>query len=146
MTLASKDLSHGKNVRCENFALLVSPDRDDLRSLSGMLAEDFGQVRGVRSFREAIQILNTSEYPVVVACEGVLPDGSWKDLYEFLSASLRNPPPFIVVSRHADESLWAEVLNLGGYDVLAKPFESAEVQRVMSMARRHGAENRVMAQ
>jgi len=34
----------------------------------------------------------------------------------------------------ADEVLWAEVLNLGGYDVLAKPFNSNEFIRVISMA------------
>jgi hypothetical protein len=30
--------------------------------------------------------------------------------------------------------LWAEVLNLGGYDVLLKPFDRAEVVRVAGMA------------
>jgi hypothetical protein len=32
-----------------------------------------------------------------------------------------------VISRLADEYLWAEVLNLGGHDVLAKPLRQAEV-------------------
>jgi len=35
-----------------------------------------------------------------------------------------------VYSRLADESLWAQVLNLGGFDVLMTPFEPAEVLRV----------------
>jgi hypothetical protein len=35
-----------------------------------------------------------------------------------------------VFSRLADEYLWAEVLQLGGYDVLLKPFEEEEVARV----------------
>jgi hypothetical protein len=30
--------------------------------------------------------------------------------------------------------LWAEVLNLGGYDLLMKPFEEAEVYRVVGLA------------
>jgi FixJ family two-component response regulator len=42
------------------------------------------------------------------------------------------------MSRHADERLWAEVLNLGGYDLLAKPLEGDEVSRVVEMACRHG--------
>src|ERR1019366_5350356 len=37
-------------------------------------------------------------------------------------------------SRLADERLWAEVLNLGWYDVLATPFDADEVYRVMSYA------------
>lgn len=34
----------------------------------------------------------------------------------------------------ADERLWAEVLNLGGYDVLPTPFEPDEVTRVCTGA------------
>ena len=30
--------------------------------------------------------------------------------------------------------LWAEVLNLGGYDVLAQPFDELEVRRVVALA------------
>ena len=74
-----------------------------------------------------------------VRCERELPDGSWRDLFQFLATKLKNPPPLVVVSRQADEALWAEVLNLGGYDVLTKPFDGEEVNRVMTMARRHGA-------
>jgi FixJ family two-component response regulator len=39
-----------------------------------------------------------------------------------------------VCSHLADEYLWAEVLNLGGCDVLAKPFEDHEVLRAAYMA------------
>jgi len=37
----------------------------------------------------------------------------------------------------ADDALWAEVLNLGGYNVLAKPFDSREVFRVVGNAWLH---------
>jgi DNA-binding response OmpR family regulator len=33
----------------------------------------------------------------------------------------------IVTSRLADEQLWAEALNLGAHDVLAKPYDHREV-------------------
>jgi DNA-binding response OmpR family regulator len=35
--------------------------------------------------------------------------------------------------------LWAEVLNLGGYDVLSKPFDPVEVRRVVENTRRTAA-------
>jgi CheY-like chemotaxis protein len=38
-----------------------------------------------------------------------------------------DPPMLIVTSRLADDYLWAEALNLGAYDVLAKPFDASEV-------------------
>jgi hypothetical protein len=62
-----------------------------------------------------------------VICERSLPDGEWKDL-------LGKTPRLIVTSYAADESLWAEVLNLGGYDVLAQPFDEQEVRRVVALA------------
>jgi DNA-binding response OmpR family regulator len=40
----------------------------------------------------------------------------------------------IVTSDLADDRLWAEALNLGAYDVLAKPFRAAEVFRTVSLA------------
>jgi DNA-binding response OmpR family regulator len=72
----------------------------------------------------------------VVICEKDLPDCTWQEILEELAA-LKHPPPLIVTSRLADERLWAEVLNLGGYDVLMKPFDPVEVVRVVSLAWRH---------
>jgi len=61
----------------------------------------------------------------VILCDSELPDGNWKDLLVAV-AGIQSPPLAIVISRLADEYLWAEVLNLGDYDVLAKPFNSGE--------------------
>ncbi len=47
------------------------------------------------------------------------------------------PPQLVVTSRQADESLWSEVLNVGGYDVMAQPLDSNEVERVVASAHRH---------
>jgi DNA-binding response OmpR family regulator len=123
----------------ENSTLVVSPDEHDEQILSGMLRSDSWRVRGARTFEEALRVLRGADRPNVVACERELPDGSWRDLFQFLATKLKNPPPLVVVSRQADEALWAEVLNVGGYDVLTKPFDGEEVHRVMTMARRHGA-------
>jgi len=40
----------------------------------------------------------------------------------------------MVASRFADERFWAEALNLGAYDVLAKPFDAEEVNRTLTSA------------
>jgi DNA-binding response OmpR family regulator len=50
--------------------------------------------------------------------------------------TLDYPPPLIVSDRLADERLWAEVLNLGAYDLLAMPFDAKEVLHAVSAARR----------
>ena len=47
-----------------------------------------------------------------------------------------NGQVLIVTSHAGDDALWAEVLNLGGYDVLAQPFDPSEVARVITSAGR----------
>ena len=69
----------------------------------------------------------------VVICETLLPDGSWKDLLACM-ARAKASAVLVVTSKVADEWLWAEVLNLGGYDVLAQPFDHEEVTRVVRSA------------
>ena len=71
--------------------------------------------------------------PRVVVCERDLPDGNWKDVLG-ITALLPCPPPLVVTSRMADDCLWAEVLNLGGYDVLAKPLDAQELRRTLNLA------------
>ena len=74
--------------------------------------------------------------PSLVITEANLGVGNWKDVLEAMQ-SLTNPPLVIVFSRLADEHLWAEALNLGAYDVLAKPFDQTELGQVLSSAWTH---------
>jgi DNA-binding response OmpR family regulator len=115
--------------------LAVSDVEDD----HGWLAETFHHSRwkmlSARTCREAFEVLQSSRVPVVV-CECALPDGSWKSLLNRFAQSPEEPL-LVVTSRHADDRLWAEVLNLGGYDVLSKPFDRAEVVRVIGAAWLH---------
>ena len=54
---------------------------------------------------------------------------------------LPHHPRLVFTSRLADEYLWVEVLNLGGHDVLVKPFRAAEVQWVLESGWRIWANN-----
>jgi len=87
------------------------------------------------SLRAAVSELG-KDRPHIVICEKSLGDNSWRDVLDKLS-HVPDPPALIVTSRVADEYLWAEALNLGAYDVLAEPFEPAEVVRVLSSAWLH---------
>ena len=119
----------------ENITLLaISLKQEDRQSLECILDRDQWTVQGARSLREATTLLQ--RHPNLILCEKDLPDGSWKDVFREAGV-LDNPPPIVVVSRNADEQLWTEVLDFGGYDVLLEPFERSEVRRVMDMALRH---------
>jgi len=76
--------------------------------------------------------LRQSQFELVV-CERDLPPGSWRDVLDQVTI-LPDPPSLIVTSRLADARLWAEALNLGAFDVLAKPFDSTEAMRVIGAA------------
>jgi DNA-binding response OmpR family regulator len=112
--------------------LLVSPYPDDHLLLPGILNGPDWQWHKSQGCREALELLE-SHAVTVLLCERDQPDGRWQDLLEG-AAKRAAPPSLIVFSRLADEYLWAEVLNLGGYDVLIKPFDSKEVLRVTSSA------------
>jgi DNA-binding response OmpR family regulator len=72
----------------------------------------------------------------VVLCEHDLGTGTWTEVLEHASG-LSRPPSLIVTSRLADERLWAEALNLGAWDVLAKPFDAIEVIRSVQAGWQH---------
>ena len=59
----------------------------------------------------------------------------WNWLLRQAFERLACSPRLIVTSRLADEYLWVEVLNRGGYDVLTKPLDKREVARVVNSAR-----------
>ena len=47
------------------------------------------------------------------------------------------PPAFLLISRFADESMWAELLVNSGYDLLLAPLEPADVVRTVEAAHEH---------
>jgi DNA-binding response OmpR family regulator len=112
--------------------LTVSQNPEDQGLLGKVLSRSAWRLVNVGSRKEAITFLLGNTTPVVVS-ESKLSDGTWKDVLADLK-SLQNPPRLIVTSDLADERLWAEVLNFGAYDVLAKPFHPAEILRIISLA------------
>lgn len=115
------------------LVLAVSPLAEDHLNLRAIFSHSKWQLYSTHTLEEARSFLYANPVGVVLS-ECTLPDGkSWKDLLRAVEG-LRCPPPLIVTSRLADERLWAEVLNLGGYDLLMKPFDPTEVFRVVSLA------------
>jgi len=113
-------------------AVLVSPFSEDHQPLSQIFLDRRWTLHLVHTLGSALTMLRERPIPVVIA-ERALPCGDWRDLFAALQL-LPHHPLLVVTSRLADEELWAEVLNLGGHDVLAKPFRAAEVQWVLENA------------
>jgi DNA-binding NtrC family response regulator len=105
--------------------LLVSAHQTDRTSLQHILACTCWKLQVRTDWRDGLALLRQSRVPVVI-CDSETTDGDWRSLLHKM-AYLPDAPKLIVSSRLADERLWAEVLNLGGYDVLATPFDPGEV-------------------
>ncbi len=105
--------------------LFVGASQDDFNTMMRILRDSAWDLDVVPTRRDALDYMECKQASVVI-CECDLPDGNWRDLLDS-AALLKNRPAMIIASRSADDRLWAEVLNLGGCDVLAKPFESKEV-------------------
>jgi DNA-binding response OmpR family regulator len=105
--------------------LVVNPSVDDVATLRAIFARSNWMLHCVSGVREAQWWMKRGTTPIII-CERQLPDGDWRALMRAAEAGVY-PPRFIVSSRLADDHLWAEVLNLGGYDVLCTPFETREV-------------------
>ena len=119
-----------KNASVDGVVVLaVSGLIEDQASLRTIFRHSNWTLCCAETLDEARAVL--SRVPVgVVVCEEAQP---WKDLLQQLW-TVENPPPLVVSSRLDDDDIWAEVLNLGGYDVLTKPFDQREVFHILAMA------------
>jgi DNA-binding response OmpR family regulator len=126
--------------------LSVSPMDEDHSLLESIFSHSKWTLFKAPSLPAARAFLQGRDVSVVV-CERDLGPGSWRAMLEYLQP-LPHPPSLIVTSRLADDRLWSEVLNLGGWDVLAKPFDRGEVVRSIKLAWdhwRHQAEPHALA-
>jgi DNA-binding response OmpR family regulator len=113
-------------------ALRVGSGLDDIPALHSIFRTAGWTLRTAPTVRTGIALLRQQPVPVVLS-ERRFPDGDWGSLLEALN-ELPRPPRLIVTCRLADERLWAEVLNLGGFDVIASPFHPREVLHVIGHA------------
>lgn len=114
------------------MALLISPSQDEHDTLHALFIAEGWTLHSASSLGMASSLLRKTDVSVVITAAD-LPVGTWRDVL-VVTRLLAKPLKVIVTSSYADERLWAEALNLGAYDVLAKPFDRAEVLRVLTAA------------
>ncbi len=108
-------------------ALVLSARKQRAAALVSILEDNGWSVRLVGSAEELLSTPVDWEGVIFVDYEDL--SRRWTSALHF--AQTRTPASQVVVySRLADEHLWAEVLCLGGYDVISEPFETDEVLRV----------------
>ena len=108
------------------LATELSRDLEDLRHT---LEEHELRIVEVTTYKEALSAVGTLG-PTALFCDEKLP---WRDLLSYLAESC-DRPRIIVVAAAPSESLCAEVVNLGGFDVVAKPFCAQDVEWLLATA------------
>ena len=108
--------------------VFVSASAEDARTFRELVDSRRWLVVNVPDLAGAKAVIDKLRPRLVVCDTEIEGRGSWRDLLE-------GRPDFalIVVSRHADDALWAEVLNLGGSDVLDQPLVFREVERAIRL-------------
>lgn len=114
--------------------LIVCPFPEHHSIIEGLLDSSGWTINHAASAYEAADFLSEND-PAALICERVLPDGGWEDVLQAIrdqgcSSAL------IVSSRLADNRLWSQVLNVGGFDVIGQPFDADELTRVLESALR----------
>jgi len=124
-------------MKAENrlSALLVGEYKGDRPLVHEVFRRLGWKLFEARDRRRAMECLDRNPVHVVIA-ESDVPDWNWRRVLKDLR-DRAEPPQLVVTSRQADETLWSEVLNVGGYDVMAQPLDSHEIERVVSSAHRH---------
>jgi DNA-binding response OmpR family regulator len=124
-----------ENVDFPVSALAVGDFQLDRALLHEIFAAAGWRLHEAPDRRQALHLLERAPIHVVLV-QSELPTWNWKKaLYDL--RRLAQPPQLVVASRTADDYLWAEVLNIGGFDVLPQPLERDETERVIAAARRH---------
>ncbi|HUP05044.1 MAG TPA: hypothetical protein VMU19_13705 [Bryobacteraceae bacterium] len=134
------DAQHEADETVASVAVVsLSPAERDHRILRSLLPAPQFTVHCATALSVDVMALLRRGGIHVVLCEGDVEPGAWKEVLDFVM-SLPHPPFLIVTSRTGSEALWAEALNLGARDVLAKPFDRTELIRVLGSAWLHWQE------
>ena len=133
----------GTGRRVIPVVLFVSGSVEDARTLRQLVGAASWVVVNVPELSGAYAAVR-KERPKLVVCDTDLDGpGSWRDLLKWREdcASF----PLAVASRNADDALWTEVLDLGGLDLLRKPFTAEGVYRVIEATAQASRRERVAA-
>jgi CheY-like chemotaxis protein len=112
--------------------LAITPFLADQVLLRKLLADTGWDLGIIPEFETATAHLLA--HPItVVLCDRDLPGFDWHDTLEILT-SIAQASAVILLSSVVDEYLWAEVIQNGGFDVIAKPFRQQELVETIKFA------------
>ena len=116
--------------------LSISANEDDHSTLQRHIGLSRWTMDEARDLSEARALLSRKSDISVIVCDCDTLPRAWVAILDDL-VEMPAPPSLILTSRLADDRLWAEALNLGAWDVLAKPLDRSEALRSLRYASDH---------
>ena len=113
-------------------AVYVGAGSRDLDELNRIFQSRDWELWGLPSW-EAVMAHSNAKYATHFIYDHDPADRSWVRALADTQA-LPHHPAFLLASRISEEALWVELLKLGGYDLLRKPFNELDVYRVIVLA------------
>jgi len=110
----------------------ASPEGSDHASLRSILHGLRWHLAEASSPEDARRAVIDAETPVLVLA-GDVSCSEWRALAVDICHA-PNPPKIVLAAHPAAENLWAEALDLDCFDVLAKPYATEEVIRLIHLA------------
>jgi DNA-binding NtrC family response regulator len=102
-------------------------------TLRGSLQRLGYQVSTASKFADYEDELRRGAPPMAVLSEAAIRDADWRSLLRAAQRA-RDTVPFVLASQSHDPLLWAELLNLGGFELLPAPWDEAAIARVLNSA------------
>ena len=118
--------------------LLVDDEEKILKTLGRALGEEGHEVVATTRPREALRLLGTRPFDLLVA-DNVMPEMTGLDLIRELAASSPEGerPQILMMTAHASVESAIEAMKLGAIDYLQKPFEVDELLVIVKRALEH---------
>ena len=117
----------------ENFLPVLQVGAEPHPEIHRILKDNGWPTEHAPTIEQSLLAIQKKPFFLVIITARQLPCGPWHKLLDgFRGMAV---PPLVIVTDHlADDRLWADVLNRGGYDVLAQPLDKREVSRVVRQA------------
>jgi putative two-component system response regulator len=126
------DSPHGVPLQSEIRLLVISASAREQNAIRVIAMRHGWKLLLADSVSSALTLL-ALEPAALILCDRDLPDVEWRDMFRTLLAAAEGQC-VILVSPVTDDYLWQAVIEVGGYDVLSKPFQEEKVVTVV-----HGA-------
>jgi len=116
--------------RASIVALLLN--HEDRQALTSIADQESLQVHFAESRVEAWDAMTRLDSPVILY-DRDWPGAEWRSTVQTFASSPQRSC-VILASCVADDYLWQELIRYGGYDLLAKPFQTGDLRRALTLA------------